>query len=58
MRRFARSDHLCVSRVKGSDLAPLSHCCRGPSGGQSDRSPNALVIDHCFFSVDLYFFEF
>ena len=48
-RRLARSHHLCVSHVKGSDLALPSYRCRRPSVGQSDRSPSALVIDYCLF---------
>ena len=51
MRRLARSDHLCVSRVKGSDLAPLSHRRRGPSDGQFHRFPGGLVIDSTVFCL-------
>ena len=59
MRRLARSDHLCVSHVKGSDLAPLSHRRRGPSDGQFHRFPGGLVIDFTvFLSVGLYPLEF
>ena len=51
MQRLPPSEHLDVSHLKGSDLAPLGHRRRGPSDGQFDCFPSALVIDSLFFCL-------